>query len=637
MWLIAALLGCPSVDRCATPGACPELCANGVDDDRDGYRDCADPQCADRCVEICGNGRDDDGDGRADCLDAGCGHLCGEDCTNGADDDGDWIADCADIDCASTCDGDGDGVYGPQVGGDDCDDADADVSPEATEVPYDGVDNDCDPGSDDRDADGDGVAVEEDCDDTLPARYPGAPEVCGDGVVNDCDAAAAPTRADCFGDRALDTADVTIRGVEPEGWLGGAVAGGVDADGDGWPEVLVGAYGVGPLEAGAAYLLEAPFARSLDARVSGCELTGTRDMDWAGAQVAAVGDLDGNGRGGFAVGARYEDNPGDNAGRIYLLFDACSAGPIAYGATEITGDAQDQLGVQFAPADDLTGDGLPDLIAGAPYRNDGLPDQGAVLLFAGPITGPVSSSDAVSVLYGTRVDELAGSATAAPGDLDGDGLGDLAVGAPFGDLPATDAGVIYTVLAPIPAGGSLADHPVIAPGQAGDRAGSVVLGAGDWTGDGRVDLLVTAPFADGGGADAGAAWILDFAGPTPVVAATVSGEAAGDTLGTAAAWVPDLDGDGLGELALGAPGHDAVAANAGLVAVWFGGAGTGTQTSADADIRLFGTGANDYAGAAVATAGDVDGDGFADLLVGAPFHDTYGPSDGAAYVVTFGP
>ena len=124
---------------------CPEDCSDGIDNDADGLVDCADPACAvATCPEDCTDGRDNDGDGDADCADPDC--PCVEDCDGGGDADGDGLIGCDDPDCEAACDQDGDGWQSVAHGGSDCDDLNPDVNPGQLEVCNIGVplDDDCD-------------------------------------------------------------------------------------------------------------------------------------------------------------------------------------------------------------------------------------------------------------------------------------------------------------------------------------------------------------------------------------------------------------------------------------------------------------------------------------------------------------
>jgi len=586
------------------------------------------------CAEICGNGQDDDGDGDVDCADASCGAVCPEDCANGVDDNGDWIVDCADPLCTSTCDGDGDGSLGPQVGGDDCDDGDAAVSPSAVEVYHDGVDNDCDPATVDDDEDGDGARWPTDCDDADPDTYPGAPEVCGDGVVNDCAAPGPPAASVCFGVRSLATADHTLDGFETDHWAGQSLAAG-DTDGDGDVDLVVGANGTGPFDAGAVYVVEGPLAPTTDLSTA-CALAGVGDSDWLGAAAANVGDVDRDGRDELVVSARYQDIPGNRAGAAYLLLDPCLPGQIGGSAFEISGTDLDEFGTSVAGAGDVNGDGVDDLVVGAPQRNFPQLDAGAVVVFAGPILGPLTNDDAWLTVLSPEANALVGQSVGSPGDLDGDGLADLAVGAPLSDVTGTDAGRVWVINEPLPGAVSTVDYLSVSGGQAGDQFGrSLATPSADLDGDGRVDLVVGAPLSDAGAVDGGAVLLFSEVFPTLTPLATLTGEAAGDEFGDRITVLRDVDRDGAPDLAVGAPRSDRGGVDSGAVFVFFG-PFVGTRTADQADAVLVGEAAYDFAGTGLGPAGDVDGDGATDLLVGAPFHDGLASAAGRAYVITFG-
>ena len=522
----------------------------------------------------------------------------------------------------------------------DCDDGDPDTYPGAEETWYDGVDQDC-AGDDDYDQDTDGHQSADyggdDCDDTQPTVHPGAFEY-SDGLDNDCDGTTDHL--------VLSGAYAAFYGEADLDYLGVSLAGAGDVNGDGLDDLFLGAHGVDEAgsKAGAAYLFLGPAAEASSPADADAALIGEDEMDFAGMAVAGAGDVDADGHDDLLVGALYHSANQESAGAAYLVLgpaegtiDLATANSIFYGE-----GSQDYAGTSVAGAGDLDGDGYADLLVGAPYFDassepNGLGNHGAAYVVTGPASASLTLSEATARLAGEAPEDYAGTALAGAGDVDGDGYADILVGAYAEDEGGTDAGAAYLWLGPVTGERSLTDaHAKLLGEQVDDLAGMAVAGAGDTDGDGHADILVGASREDSGGVDAGAAYLLlgPISGGTLTLAsadAKLQGARGGDTA-CRVAGAGDVNGDGLDDVLVGAQAEDSGGTNAGAAYLLLGPvSGTLRLSSADAELR--GETAGDDAGLAVNGAGDVDGDGFADILVGARYHDAGGEDRGAAYLL----
>ncbi len=510
--------------------------------------------------------------------------------------------DGVDQDCSggSDYDQDQDGADDEGWGGDDCDDTDPEVGPAALEVWYDGVDQDCSGGSD-YDRDGDGDAHEDwggsDCDDRDADVFPGASEVWYDGVDQDCsggsdyDQDGDGYELEAAGGDDCDDADDAVHPDADELWDG------ADSDCDGLGD-------------------DAPVAD-----VAGFAADGGAGDAVGYPQGLATGDVDGDGLPDLVVSSALHAS---EAGGAWVLIgdpEDWSGDLDSVAAATIAGSvAGNRLGSVGPALGDVDGDGLADLLLAGSDIGGGV--AGALFL-AGDLSGTLGSGDATTSLYGADDDEIRALSHL---DLDGSGAAD-AVWADMGY--STERGRVYTVLdEDLAAGGVLSMATSYGARIRGtsnyDYVGSSV-GGGDVDGDGTDDLLLGAYGI--GSSEAGALYAyLGGASLTGALDAgsgaafTVTGVGSADRVGEAAAALGDLDGDGAQDLVVPVVG-------ASEVAVFFEVATlSGSLKTSAADLTVSG-GESDLFGAAVAVA-DLSGDGVAELVVGAP--DTRTPGTGTS-------
>jgi FG-GAP repeat len=328
-----------------------------------------------------------------------------------------------------------------------------------------------------------------------------------------------------------------------------------------------------------------------------------------GAAVAGAGDVNGDGFADIIVGARYDNTMGTFAGSA-SVFSGLD-GSLLHNF--FGDDPEDRLGAAVAGAGDVDGDGFDDVIVGSIFDNTVAFWAGSARVFSG-FTG-----ETLHEFLGDSSFHLFGSSVAGAGDVNGDGTPDLIVGTQEDDTNGGNAG-----MARVFSGKDGSILFTFLGDSAGDSLGLSVNGAGDVNGDGHADLIVGAPLADAAAPDGGMARVLS--GLDGSVLLEFHGSGDGHHLGSFVSGLGDSDGDGLADLLVGAEFDDGGTGLAvGSARIYSGADGSVLKT-------VVGSQPGGRLGFAVAGAGDVDGDGLADLIVGAPYHDAAGWDTGRAEV-----
>jgi len=340
---------------------------------------------------------------------------------------------------------------------------------------------------------------------------------------------------------------------------------------------------------------------------------GETPNDWFGYSLANAGDVNNDSYDDILIGALRYNSGSELVGRAYCYFGDIVIGNnsdiIFTGKSDIA-----HHGVSVASAGDVDGDGCDEIIVGANYIGE------AYIYFGS------DSIDSQEDLVFSGFDENYGCCVSSAGDVNGDGYADVIIGASYSDVgDYRDAGHAYLYF-----GGDDMDSnaDIILSGDSeSDWFGSAVACAGDVNGDGFSDVIVGAPNA--------AEWNT---GTAYVYFGGVEMDSIADVVmihgsphyefGHSVAGAGDVNGDGFDDVVIGAWTTDPIEVRVGTASIYFGG-----MTMDDVrDVYLHGENATDEFGKCVAAAGDINNDGYGDIIIGAPYNNDGGANTGKAYL-----
>jgi len=341
---------------------------------------------------------------------------------------------------------------------------------------------------------------------------------------------------------------------------------------------------------------------------------GDNARDRFGNSVSGAGDVNGDGIPDLIVGAPWDDNNGFQSGSARVLSGSDGSVLYNFNGDSTDDDFFDGFGVSVSSAGDVNGDGRADLIAGA-FLNEFTGD------YAGSVRVISGSDGSILHTFTGNGEDGFGWSVGSVGDVNGDGIPDLIVGGQYDNNNGINSGSAHVI--------SGSDGSVLFDfngDDAGDGFGVSVSGAGDVNGDGIPDLIVGAYRDDNSGSGTGSARVLS--GSNGSVIYTFDGNnVQGGRFGWSVSSVGDVNEDGRADLIVGAPYDGNNGSQSGSARVL-----SGIDGSILYDFH--GHSGGDHFGSSVSGAGDVNGDGIPDLIVGAPWDDNNGVRSGSARVLS---
>jgi hypothetical protein len=425
---------------------------------------------------------------------------------------------------------------------------------------------------------------------------------------------------------------VSVGGQVGAGY-GSSVGPAGDVNGDGYADVIVGApeYDETYVDGGRAVVYQGGAAGLATSPT--WSLFAAQAAARFGCAVATAGDVNGDGLSDVVVGARGYDHGQADEGWAGAYFGATDLLAVAPDWTAICDQANASFGISVASAGDVNGDGYSDMIVGADMYD--APDlcNGRAYLYLGGPDGLATNPS--WVVDGPQYFAFLGVSVASAGDVNGDGYSDVVVGVYRATDTQPEEGLAYLYLGS-PQGLSTEPAWIGKSGQAGAWYGYTIAGAGDVNGDGYADVITGAADYDTSAPDGGRVYVY-YGSPMGLPAEPswkIDCSQAYAKLGVWVSGAGDVNGDGYSDVLASAYQYDNGQTDEGRVYLYLGSA---TGLMATPAWTTEGNQAYCQYGYPANSAGDVNGDGYSDVIVGAPWYDSPGLDGGKVYLYLGGP